>query len=52
MEPTSENFSFARLCKDRPASFLMVSSVADDRFDLNTSQLLSVWLDGHEVALK
>ena len=52
MEPTGENYSFARLCKDRPASFLMVSPVADGRFDLNTSQLLSVWLDGHEVALK
>lgn len=52
MEPASQNYSVARLCKDRPASFLMVSSVADGRFDLRTSQLLSVWLDGHEVALK
>ena len=51
MEPTGENYSFARLCKDRPASFLMVSSGVDGRFDLKTSHLLSVWLDGHEVAL-
>jgi hypothetical protein len=52
MEPTGENYSFARLCKDRPASFLVASSGVDGRFDLKTSQLLSVWLDGHEAVLK
>lgn len=51
MESTGENYRPARLCKDRPASFLMVSSSGDGQFDWDTSQLLSVWLDGHEVDL-
>ena len=52
MEPTDENYGSARLCKDMPASFLVVSSGVDGRFDLKNSQLLSVWLDGHEIVLK
>lgn len=52
MEPAGENGRSARLSKDKPASFLVVSPGDDGRFDLNTSQLLSVWLDGHQVALK
>jgi hypothetical protein len=51
MEPTGGNYRAAHLCKDRPASFLLVSSSRDGKFDWNTSQLLSVWLDGHEVDL-
>jgi len=51
MESMGGNYRPAHLCKDRPASFLMVSSSGDGQFDWNTSQLLSVWLDGHEVDL-
>lgn len=51
MEPTGGNYRPARLCKDRPASFLMVSSGSDGQVDWKASQLLSVWLDGHEVEL-
>ena len=51
MEPTGSNFSTARLCKGRPASFLLVSSSGEGQFDWKTGQLLSVWLDGHEVGL-
>ena len=51
MASTGGNYRPAHLCKDRPASFLMVSSSGDGQFDWNTSQLLSVWLDGHEVDL-
>lgn len=42
----------ARLRKNRPASFLMVSSTADGQIDFSTSRLISVWLDGQEVSLK
>ena len=38
-----------QLCKDRPASFLMVTPGADGRVDLTASRLISVWLDGHQV---
>ena len=51
MEATRGNNRQTRLCKDRPASFLMVSSEGDGQVDWNTSQLLSVWLDGHEIDL-
>lgn len=47
-----KNYRSARLSKDKPASFLMVSPGDNGQFDLNTGQLLSVWLDGHEVELK
>jgi hypothetical protein len=51
VESTAANSSTARLCKDRPASFLMVSSPGDGQLDWNTGQLLSVWLDGYQVDL-
>jgi len=41
----------ARLRKDQPAFFLMVSAGPDGQVDINTSQLVSVWLDGHEIVL-
>ncbi|MGB5290858.1 MAG: M14 family zinc carboxypeptidase [Lysobacterales bacterium] len=51
MAPLGERHPSARLCKNGPASFLMVSAGDDGQFDLHTGQLLSVWLDGHEVEL-
>jgi hypothetical protein len=39
----------ARLCKDQPASFLMVTSMADGEVDFMNGRLISVWLDGHLV---
>ena len=51
MAPTGGKHRPARLCKDKPASFLMASPGGDGQFDWKTSQLLSVWLDGHEVDL-
>lgn len=50
-ESTAGSSACARLCKDRPASFLMLSSPGDGQLDWNTGQLLSVWLDGHQLDL-
>lgn len=52
MESTGAGFKSARLRKDQPASFLVVSPAADGQVDFETSRLLSVWLDGHEIALE
>lgn len=40
------------LRKNRPASFLMVSSSNDGQLDFASSRLISVWLDGQEVTKK
>ena len=39
----------AHLCKDRPASFLVVTPGGDDQLDPVSSRLVSAWLDGHQV---
>lgn len=51
LDTTGENYRPARLSKERPASFLMVTSSGEGQLDCKTSQLLSVWLDGQEVDL-
>ncbi|MDX2429096.1 MAG: M14 family zinc carboxypeptidase [Xanthomonadales bacterium] len=50
IEPADGISGPARLCKDQPASFLMVSSIADGQIDFANGRLISVWLDGHQVA--
>jgi hypothetical protein len=42
----------ARLRKNQPASFILVSSTGDGQIDLNNSRLISVWLDGQEITLE
>jgi hypothetical protein len=42
----------ARLRKNQPASFLLVSSTSDGQIDFSTSRVKSVWLDGQKVSLK
>ena len=49
MAPADGVTSPPRLCKDQPASFLMVSSTADGQIDFANGRLISVWLDGHLV---
>ena len=49
IEPADGISGPARLCKDQPASFLMVSSTADGQIDFANGSLISVWLDGHQV---
>jgi hypothetical protein len=38
------------LIKDKPASFLMVSPTIDGQIDFAVSRLVSVWLDGQNIA--
>ncbi len=49
MAPPGEDFTPARLRKDQPASFLIVSAATDGQIDLDTSCVVSVWLDGQQV---
>lgn len=49
IEPVDGISGPARLCKDQPASFLMVSSTADGQIDFANGRLIAVWLDGHQV---
>ena len=43
-------FKTARLCKDQPASFLLLSSSPGGQLDFTSSRLISVWLDGYQLA--
>lgn len=47
---TADRLLPARLCKDQPATFLIVSPGQGGQIDLQASKLLSTWLDGHQVA--
>jgi hypothetical protein len=49
MSPAGANFAPARLRKDHQASFLIVSGATDGQVDLDSSSLVSVWLDGQRV---
>jgi hypothetical protein len=50
LEPPGSGTRPALLCKDQPASFLIISSKAGDQLELASSRLESVWVDGHRVA--
>jgi len=49
LAPAGSDSPPARLRKDQPASFLIVSAASDGQIDIDTSNLVSVWLDGHRV---
>lgn len=49
MQPPGKGRRSTHLCKDRAASFLMISAVGNDQIDFTSSRLVSVWLDGYQV---
>jgi|GEM_PF-546437 len=49
MLSNGERLESPPLIRNHPASFLLVSPAANGRIDLDSSRLVSVWLDGQQV---
>ena len=49
VEPADGKPGSARLCKDQPASFVMVTSTDEGQIDFTDGKLISVWIDGCQL---
>ena len=52
MRAPGDNLDSPPLMKKQPASFLIITPASNGEFDFNQTRLVSVWLDGQQVALK